>query len=194
MPVRRFRALRRLPVLALPVLAACGGGAAEEAGSDATVPAADAGAAPPAASPTAPAAAADGAADPCALLTLDEVRDAAGVEAPEGSSTTSGEARVCTWIDLGGHSAVVQVHPTADWYDRSRDAFELQYGGTAEDALGIGDDAYRITGTTGPLPTATVGVRRGTTSATVQVMAMDRDAGTLESQALELARRLAQKL
>jgi hypothetical protein len=192
MPVR-FSAPRLVAVLALPVLAACGGGdAAEDAAPDAPAAAADGAAAPQAASPAAPAP--GDAPDPCALMSPGEVQAAAGVEAAEGNATTSGGASVCTWTDASGRSAVVQVHPTADWYDRSKDAFELQYGGTAEDALGIGDDAYRITGTTGPLPTATVGVRRGTTSATVQVMAMDGAPPTLESQALELARLLAQKL
>jgi hypothetical protein len=179
---------RRAAALLLPLLlAACGGDADETAAGDAAAPPLAEAAAPPAA----PAA---GPQDPCTLIDPGNVSAATGLGPVTGQPSTSGGAAVCTWTDAEGKSAIAQVFPSADGYQQSRQAFESLYGATAEELEGIADQAYYIGGTTGPVPTATVGALKGQTAASFQVMAMNADTTDLRSAALELAQRTLQQM
>ncbi|MCU0610436.1 MAG: DUF3558 family protein [Candidatus Eisenbacteria bacterium] len=141
----------------------------------------------------APAAVSAAPTNPCTLISPEEAQAATGIAA-EGSSSTSGGAAVCSWIDATGKSAVVQIFPTASGYEVSRRAFESFYDATAEIVSGLGDEACYITGKTASVPTATFCVRKGSAAASVQVMTMGQDAAALKDQALALTRTLVAKL
>lgn len=191
-PRRLAATLLLLP--ALTVLAAC---SPDDSGADAGARSATSTSAPQAATtesaqPLARAPAA-GPANPCTLMSTQEISAVAGLGANTGEPSTSGGAQVCTWADSNGKSAVVQVHASANRYAQSREAFESFYGGRVE-SVDIGEQGFYIGGRTGPLPTATVGARAGGAVISAQVMELGGDAAALRGQAMELARKLLQKL
>ena len=131
--------------------------------------------------------------DPCAMISAAELQAATSIAA-ESHSSMSGGARVCTWTDANGKSAIVQLYPTASGYEESRRAFESFYKATAETVAGLGDEACYIAGKTASMPTATFCVLKGSSSASVQVMSITEDLTALKPQALALAQKLAAKL
>jgi hypothetical protein len=131
--------------------------------------------------------------DACALASVDEVRTATGIDG-SGASSTSGGAEVCTWSDATGRTAIVQLYPTVDRYESSRQAFQSLYGGTAENLTGIGEEAFYIGGATSSIPTATVSARRGGSAVSVQVMGMNQQPAELREQALALTRTVLSRL
>jgi len=79
-------------------------------------------------------------------------------------------------------------------YGESRQAFESFYGTSAEPLSSLGDEAFSISGVTSSIPTVTIGVRKGSSSASVQLMGVGEDVGALNNQGLALARILVEKL
>lgn len=147
----------------------------------------------PAAAPQAPRETSHAPRNPCDMIDAGELQTATGIVAT-GQSSKSGNASVCTWSDPGGAIAIVQIYPTVSSYETSRIAFESLYGGSAENTEGLGDAAFYIGGMTASLPTATVSVRKGELAASIQVMGMGQDQGTLKDRALALTRTVADKL
>src|SRR5688500_6457075 len=97
----------------------------------------------------------------CHMLTVDELKTAAGLDGATGQSSKSGGADVCTWMGSSGKAVIVQVFQSASSYDQSRSSFEGLYGATAEDVTGIGEKAYFIDGKTGAMSTGTLVVGKG---------------------------------
>lgn len=184
-----------LALAATPLLlAGCGGNDAEPAADADVTPdtlamatpapgAAPSAAAPPAAQP-----------DPCALLSPQEVQAATGVEAGTGQPSTSGGARVCTWTDASGKSALVQIHAGPHRYEESRQVFQQVYGAPAEPVVDLGEQAFYIGGMTASFPTGTVSALQRGTAISAQVMGAGLDAATLRSQTTDLARATLAKL
>src|SRR5687768_12567211 len=67
----------------------------------------------------------------CDMLTVDELKTAAGLDGATGQSSQSGGADVCTWFGSSGKAVIVQVFPSASSYDQSRSSFEGLYNATA---------------------------------------------------------------
>lgn len=131
--------------------------------------------------------------DVCAMLSGDDVKSATGIEAT-GTPSTSGGADVCTWMAADGKAAVIQVYPTQERYDESRQAFESLYGTNAEDIAGIGERAFYVGGKTGVTETATVGAIKGSRPVTVQVLDVGGDPAALRRDATNLAHVLMSKM
>lgn len=190
MPLSPTLRRRLVAAAVLPLLAACGGG--EEAADETAVPADDPGAAVVTEAPATAAAA--GPQDPCVLIQPGDVSAAAGLGESTGQPSTSGGAKVCTWTDADGMTAVVQMFPGPERHPQARQAFEALYGRPADDLEGMDFEGYFIPGRTGSIPTATVGARKGQTAASFQVMSMTADTADLRSGAMELAQRTMQGL
>ena len=131
--------------------------------------------------------------DVCGMLTMDELKTAACLDAATGQSSKSGGADVCTWT-ASGRSVIVQVFPGATAYDSARTAFESQYSATAEDVTAVGDKGYYIDGKTGSFPTGTLVAQKGSTPVSVQVMGGTGDAATRKAEATAIAHVVLGKL
>jgi hypothetical protein len=125
--------------------------------------------------------------DACAVVSLDEIREATGIEATSGMASTSGAAKVCTWTGADGTTAVVQLFQAPGSFEGARAAFEGLYE-TQVESVDLGDGAFFIEGVTGQIPTATVAVQKGTETVTVQVMGMGQEAPLLREAAEGLTR------
>lgn len=123
----------------------------------------------------------------CDMLTVDDLKTAAGLDTATGQSSKSGGADVCTWTGTSGKTVIVQVFPFASSYDEARPTLESLYATTAEDVTGIGEKAYFVSGSTGALPTGTLVVAHGSNPISVQVMAGDGDAATRKGEATAVA-------
>lgn len=145
------------------------------------------------AAPARPAASAPTARDVCGMLTMDELKTAAGLTEATGQSSKSGGADVCTWT-ASGRSVIVQVFPYASSYDSARTTFEGQYGAAAEDVTAVGDKAFFIDGKTGQFPTGTLVAQKGSTPVSVQVMGGTGDAATRKGEATAIAHVILGKL
>ena len=130
----------------------------------------------------------------CEMMTIDEIKTAAGIEEAVGQSSKSGGADVCTWSGSGGKMLVVQVFPYASSYDDSRKAFEGLYGGTAADVTGVGEKAFFLPGKTGPIATGTLVAQKGSTPISVQVMGGSGDDKTRQGEATAIAHVILGKL
>ena len=131
--------------------------------------------------------------DVCGMLTMDELKTAAGLTEATGQSSKSGGADVCTWT-ASGRSVIVQVFPYAAAYDSARTTFESQYGSTAEEVTAVGDKAFYIDGKTGQLATGTLGAQKGSTPISVQVMGGTGDASTRKGETTAIAHVILGKL
>jgi hypothetical protein len=136
---------------------------------------------------TPPPAAATAERDVCGMISMEELKTAAGLDEATGQSSKSGGADVCTWTGASGKAVVVQVFPSAANYDTARAAFESLYQATAEEVTGIGEKAYYIAGNTGAMPTGTLVVAKGSTPISVQVMGGTGDAATRKGEATAIA-------
>lgn len=132
--------------------------------------------------------------DVCSMATMDELQTAAGLVSATGMSSTSGGADVCTWTGENGKIVVAQVFPSASSYDQSRQAFESQYGGTAEDVTGVGEKGFFIAGNTGAIATGTLVAQKGSTPVSIQVMGGTSDAATRKNEAIAIAHVILGKL
>ena len=186
MPLSPTLRRRLVAAAVLPVLAACGGD--EQAADETAVVADDPDAVAVSEAPT------GGPQDPCVLIQPGDVSAAAGLGESTGQPSTSGGAKVCTWTDAEGMTAVVQMFPGPERHPQARQAFEALYGRPADDLEGMDFEGYFIPGRTGSIPTATVGARKGGTAASFQVMSMTADTADLRSGAMELAQRTMQGL
>lgn len=131
--------------------------------------------------------------DVCGMLTMDELKTAAGLTEASGQSSKSGGADVCTWT-ASGRSVIVQVHPNASAYDSARSAFESQYGAAAEEVTAVGDKAFYIDGKTGQFATGTLVAQKGPTPVSVQVMGGTGDAVTRKGETTAIAHVILGKL
>ncbi len=86
--------------------------------------------------------------DPCGLLTVDELRQATGVDFPEGvrNEALSNESQViCDWVSEGPLStAQVLVNDNGASFDEQRASVEDAFGEPAVD-VDLADAAYRTT-------------------------------------------------
>lgn len=144
--------------------------------------------------PTATAASAPATRNVCDMLTVDELKTAAGLDGATGQSSQSGGADVCTWMGTTGKAVIVQVFPSASSYDQARSSFESLYDTTAADVTGIGEKAYFIDSATGSMPTGTLVVGKGSTPISVQVMGGSGDANTRKGEATAVAHVVLGKL
>ena len=170
--------LRAPAVLLVILLAGCGG--SESSSGTATAPPATTSAAGPR--------------DVCGMLTMDELKTAAGLQEATGQSSKSGGADVCTWMGAGGKAVVVQVFGSASDYDSGRSSFEGLYNTKAEEVSGIGEKAYYLFGKTGPMNTGTLVAAKGSTPISVQVMGSTGDAATMKGEATAIAHVILGKL
>lgn len=131
--------------------------------------------------------------DVCGMLTMDELKTAAGLTEATGQSSKSGGADVCTWT-ASGRSVIVQVYPYASAYDSARSAFESQYGATAEEVTAVGEKAFYIDGKTGQFATGTLVAQKGSTPVSVQVMGGTGDASTRKGETTAIAHVILGKL
>ena len=143
--------------------------------------------------PAQPTATAPAERDVCGMLTMDELKTAAGLTEASGQSLKSGGADVCTWT-ASGRSVIVQVYPYASAYDSARSAFESQYGATAEEVTAVGDKAFYIDGKTGQFATGTLVAQKGSTPISVQVMGGTGDAATRKGETTAIAHVILGKL
>lgn len=125
--------------------------------------------------------------DICGLVTMDELKTAAGLTEATGQSSKSGGADVCTWTGSNGKVVIVQVFPSASSYDDSRRSFESLYSATAEEVSGVGEKAFFIDGKTGSLATGTLVAQKGSTPVSVQVMGGTGDPATRKGEATAVA-------
>ena len=132
--------------------------------------------------------------DVCAMLSADELKTAANLNAAEGKKSTSGGADVCSWFSSDGKALVVQVFPYASSYNNSREAFEGLYNTKAQDLSGIGDKAYFMNGKTGPMATTTLVAQKGSTPISVQVMGGSGNDNGRKQEATDVANLLLGKL
>ncbi|HEU4522849.1 MAG TPA: hypothetical protein VFT12_12655 [Thermoanaerobaculia bacterium] len=132
--------------------------------------------------------------DVCSMATMDELQTAAGLVSATGMSSESGGADVCTWTGENGKIVVAQVFPSASSYDSARQAFESQYGGTAEDVSAVGDKAFFIGGNTGRVPTGTLVAQKGSTPISIQVMGGTSDVAQRRNEAVAVAHVILGKL
>ena len=130
----------------------------------------------------------------CDMLTMDELKTAAGVDGGVGESSSSGGAEVCTWTGTNGKVVIVQVFPSASSYDSARSSFEGLYGTTAQDLPGVGDKAYYIDGSTGRMPTGTLVAQKGQKPVSVQVMGGTGSAEIRRGEATAVAHLILGKL
>ena len=130
--------------------------------------------------------------DACAVISAEELKTATGIDA-EGKSSKSGGADVCTWMGADGKSAIVQLYSHQSDYEDSREAFEGLYDTKSEPLAGVGDNAFYISGTTGPFNTATISAMKGSQAVSVQIMGMG-DMAELKENATALSRLLLEKL
>ena len=130
----------------------------------------------------------------CEMMTIDEIKTAAGIDEAVGQSSKSGGADVCTWSGTGGKMLIVQVFPYASSYDDSRKAFEGLYGGTASEVTGVGEKAFFLPGKTGPIATGTLVAQKGSTPISVQVMGGSGDDKTRQGEATAIAHVILGKL
>jgi hypothetical protein len=139
--------------------------------------------APPATPP--PTAAATAERDPCTLLTDEEVRAAARVDA-QGTASGGGEAG-CSWSDPRGKAVVVELRSGAEGYAQSVRAFEAQYEAAPDPLADVGTQAVIFSGAAAGTPAATVVARHGAAALTVQVRGMGEDWGIMRDEAVALA-------
>lgn len=125
--------------------------------------------------------------DLCGMLTMDQLQTAAGLVKATGASSTSGGADVCTWTGENGRIVIAQIFPSASSYDQARQAFESQYGGTAQEVSAVGEKAFFIDGNTGRVPTGTLVAQKGSTPVSIQVMGGTGDAATRQGEATAIA-------
>ena len=170
--------LRAPAVLLVMLLAACGG-SESSTGAGTPAPATTSSAAPR---------------DVCGMLTMDELKTAAGLQEATGQSSKSGGADVCTWMGGGGKAVILQVFSSASDYDAGRSSFEGLYNTKAEEVAGIGEKAYYLFGKTGPMNTGTLVVGKGGTPISVQVMGASGDAATMKGEATAIAHVVLGKL
>lgn len=182
--MRRFLP-RRLPVaitaISLLVLVACGGastpatdGAAGDGESDAT-----------AAPDTGDGGGGDGF-DLCATLTLDEVSDAAGVEATDttGVNLTQGQAS-CNYNGEDGLAIAGHTYTTAlSGIDPSQMFDANLEGAGAEEIDGVGDQAVMVGDDSFPI----LWVLKGDSLYAMSVLASNLDAAGKREATIELAR------
>lgn len=134
-----------------------------------------------------PRSAAPAARDVCGMMTMDELKTAAGLTEATGQSSQSGGADVCTWTGTNGKIVIAQVFPFASSYDDARKTFEAQYGATAEEVTGVGEKAFFIDGKTGSIATGTLVAQKGSTPVSIQVMGGAGDAATRKGEATAVA-------
>ncbi|HUP49092.1 MAG TPA: hypothetical protein VNA04_09925 [Thermoanaerobaculia bacterium] len=149
------------------------------------------GTAPPAG---APAASAPADRNVCDMMTIDELKTAAGLDSAMGESSESGGADACTWTGEDGKVVIAQVFSSADSYEQARQAFQTQYGGTAEEVTEVGEKAFYIGGTTGTLQTGTLVAQKGSTPVSVQVMGGTSDPASRKGEATAVAHVILGKL
>ena len=106
----------------------------------------------------------------CNLLTMDDLKTAAGIEGAVGESSTSGGAQVCTWTGTNGKVAIVQLFSSTSDYDAARSSFQSMYGTTAQDLSGVGEKAYYLDAPTGRMPTGTLVAQAKAKAISVQIM------------------------
>lgn len=130
----------------------------------------------------------------CDMLTMDELKTAAGVEGGVGESSTSGGADVCTWTGTNGKVVIVQRFPGASSYDQARSSFEGLYAAKAQEVTGVGEKAYYIDGATGRMPTGTLVAQKGSMPISVQVMGGTGTPETRRGEATAVAHLILGKL
>ncbi|HEX8274975.1 MAG TPA: hypothetical protein VF615_20235 [Longimicrobiaceae bacterium] len=131
---------------------------------------------------------------PCALLRAEEVGTIMGGGPLTGVPSTKEDVQDCTWMVGGGVAVIAEVRPDVARLESARRATEIVQRDEAQDLPGIGDEAFYVGGEAGPLAIATVGARKGSVAARVQVMSPEGDPVTLRNQAVELTRLLVPRL
>jgi len=132
--------------------------------------------------------------DVCGMLTMDELKTAAGLVEATGQSSKSGGADVCTWMGTGGKGVIVQVHSSANDYESGRKTYQEFYKTTAEEVPAIGEKAYYMYSKGAAMGTATLVTQKGSTPVSVQVLSATGDANTSKGEATAVAHVILGKL
>ena len=130
----------------------------------------------------------------CNMLTMDELKTAAGIEGGVGESSTSGGAEVCTWTGTNGKVAIVQLFGSTSDYDSARSTFQNLYGAQAQDMSGVGEKAYYIDAPTGRMPTGTLVAQSKAKAISVQIMGGSGSPDTRRGEATAVAHLILGKL
>ena len=189
-PVRRFIP-RRLPVgitaLSLLILVACGGastpatdGAGGDDGSDAT------------AAPDAGGGGGGDGLDLCATLTLDEVSDAAGVEATDAVGANLGDGQAsCNYNSADGLAIAGHTYTTAVAGIDPSQMFDVNLEAVgAEEVDGVGDRAVMVGDDNVPI----LWVLKGDSLYAMSVLAQNLDGAGKREASIELARIAVERL
>lgn len=179
------RGLAAAVALLLLVLAACGGGGATGGGAQ------DGGSESAAAGGGGDGGGSDGGVDLCAVLTLEEVSAAAGVEVVEGQGVSSNEVSSCNWNTADGTPVA------GNTYTRGNEALDPEQmldanlsGDGAEEIPGLGDRAVIVGDETFPI----VMVLKNGALYSLSVLADNLDGEGKRQASIDLARASVDRL
>lgn len=138
-PTLGARGLAATVALLLLVLAACGGSTAT-GGDDAQDGGTESSAAPAGGGGDG----GDGGVDLCAVLTLDEVSAAAGVEVVEGEGLNSNDVSSCNWNTADGTPVAGNTYTRGNEAIDPEQMIEANLGDAAEEISGLGERAVLV--------------------------------------------------